>query len=374
MTDLHIISLDIPYPADYGGVIDIYYKLKALHALGVRITLHCFEYGNRKPQPILQTFCEKVYYYPRITGIGGWHLYLPYIVSSRQSDLLLQRLLADEAPILMEGLHTTFVLSHPDLQHRKKIVRAHNIEHSYYQQLANYSNSFLKKLYYQIESKRLFKYEKILSHAQHVLSISLTDKAYFSHQYPQAKHLYLPAFHGHSGVTGIPGTGSYGLYHGNLSVPENKAAVKWLVQEVWSHIQVPLIIAGKNPDAEITSFANDKIRVIANPSNEEMLSYIQEAHLLLMPAMQVSGVKLKLLDSLFIGRHCLVNQAMLTGTQIKNSVNVATHINEWITTIQTLMNEPFTHEHIQIRTQELLPYQDEILAQQLIHHTGIVMQ
>ena len=44
---LNVIALNIPYPANYGGVIDIYYKLVALHLNGVRIVLHCFEYERR---------------------------------------------------------------------------------------------------------------------------------------------------------------------------------------------------------------------------------------------------------------------------------------------------------------------------------------
>ena len=43
---LHIISFDVPYPANYGGVIDVFYKIKALHAKCVKIHLHCFEYGR----------------------------------------------------------------------------------------------------------------------------------------------------------------------------------------------------------------------------------------------------------------------------------------------------------------------------------------
>jgi hypothetical protein len=43
---LHIISFDVPYPANYGGVIDVFYKLKNLHKAGVKIILHCFEYGR----------------------------------------------------------------------------------------------------------------------------------------------------------------------------------------------------------------------------------------------------------------------------------------------------------------------------------------
>ena len=28
--EIHIITFDIPYPANYGGVIDVFYKIKAL--------------------------------------------------------------------------------------------------------------------------------------------------------------------------------------------------------------------------------------------------------------------------------------------------------------------------------------------------------
>ena len=47
-TQLHIISFDVPYPPDYGGAIDVFYKLKALNQEGVKIHLHCFEYGRGK--------------------------------------------------------------------------------------------------------------------------------------------------------------------------------------------------------------------------------------------------------------------------------------------------------------------------------------
>ena len=54
---LNVIALNIPYPANYGGVIDIYYKLVALHQNGVRIVLHCFEY-ERPHAPELEEVSE----------------------------------------------------------------------------------------------------------------------------------------------------------------------------------------------------------------------------------------------------------------------------------------------------------------------------
>lgn len=61
---LHIVSFDVPYPANYGGVIDVFYKAKALAAKGVKVHLHCFQYG-RKPSMVLENLFFEVNYYRR---------------------------------------------------------------------------------------------------------------------------------------------------------------------------------------------------------------------------------------------------------------------------------------------------------------------
>ena len=43
-SELNIVSFDVPYPPDYGGAIDIYYKIATLNNLGIKIYLHCFQY------------------------------------------------------------------------------------------------------------------------------------------------------------------------------------------------------------------------------------------------------------------------------------------------------------------------------------------
>jgi hypothetical protein len=101
---LHIVCHDVPYPPDYGGVFDLFYKIRTLHEEGIKIHLHCFTSG-RVEQPILKTLCEEVYYYPRRTGHKGFSHQLPYIVCSRSNPELLERLLQDEYPILLEGVH-----------------------------------------------------------------------------------------------------------------------------------------------------------------------------------------------------------------------------------------------------------------------------
>ena len=85
MKHLHIVSFDIPFPADYGGVIDVFYKIKALHELGVVITLHCFEYGERQPQKELENYCKNVFYYKRTRSILDLLSSQPFIVKSREN-------------------------------------------------------------------------------------------------------------------------------------------------------------------------------------------------------------------------------------------------------------------------------------------------
>ena len=85
---LHIVSFDIPYPANYGGVIDVFYKAKALAEKGVKVHLHCFKYG-RKHSELLEDLFFEVKYYRR--DISKKHLIksIPYIVGSRVSEELL---------------------------------------------------------------------------------------------------------------------------------------------------------------------------------------------------------------------------------------------------------------------------------------------
>ena len=125
---LHVVSFQVPYPPRYGGLIDVYYKLKALKQSGVRLTLHTYIYGDATRQDeSLRQVADEVYYYPRHTGWQAASGRLPYIVQSRRSPLLLEHLLADDAPILFEGLHTCYFLTHPRLAGRELWVRTHNV-------------------------------------------------------------------------------------------------------------------------------------------------------------------------------------------------------------------------------------------------------
>lgn len=321
-TNLHIVSFDVPFPPNYGGVIDVFFKIKSLHQSGVKVHLHCFEYG-RKQSDELKPVCASVNYYQRNTAKSQLFNKLPYIIISRASESLINNLVKDEYPILFEGLHCCYFLSDARLKNRLKIVRTHNVEHDYYISLARVEKDIFKRYYFYNEAGKLEAFEPILQQANYIAAISLNDTNYFQYRFKNAR--YIPAFHSNESITCKPGKGSYALYHGNLSIGENNEAALYLVNDVFNELDHQLIIAGNKPSKELRAAINGKVNIQlqADVSISELSNLITEAHINILPTFQPTGIKLKLLTALFKGRHCLVNDTMVENTGLESLCHVA---------------------------------------------------
>lgn len=344
---LHIISFDNPWPPDYGGVIDVFNRIRMLSESGVRIVLHAFTYG-RGPSEELNRYCEQVFYYNRRRWVNPFSQ-TPYIVSTRRNPDLLQNILADNAPIMFEGLHTCSLLGHRRLQGRTMIVRMHNVEHSYYYFTARNETRLWLKAWFTAESIRLRRYEKILRNATAILAISENDRIDLADRYPNT--LLLGPFHGNDKVESRTGTGTYALYHGKLSVAENNRAVMFLASDVFSGTDYPLVIAGSNPRPELrkTVRKSKNIRIIENPSTEELDNLIRDAHINVLPAFQPTGLKLKLINSLCKGRFLVTNSTMVSGTGYESLCHITDDADSLATIIESLREVPFTEAMIEER-------------------------
>ncbi|MES2515150.1 MAG: glycosyltransferase [Bacteroidota bacterium] len=356
-THLHIISFDIPYPANYGGAIDVFHKIRCLHKEGVKIILHCFEYGDRKRSVELEQLCEKVYYYKRDLSFFNQLSFLPFNVKSRINKDLKQNLLKDNHPVLFEVLHSCYLLNDSDLRERKKLYRHSNIEHDYFLELAKGEKSFFKKIYLEIEAIKLKRFEKQITHADWILSVSQSDLAYFKKTYPTTPSVYLPSFHGFDELQCKTGKGNYILYNGNLSVSENYNAATWLIENVFSKITHPVIIAGLNPPQHLiaTIEKHPHIKLKQNCSESEMQTLIKDAQIHCLYTKQATGLKLKLLNVLYSGRFVIANDAMLNGTQLTNACHISNIASEYIDQINKLIKKEFTIEEIELRKQIISP-------------------
>lgn len=345
---IHIISFDVPFPANYGGVIDVFYKIVALHQQGIKVHLHCFEYG-RAEALMLEKYCEKVYYYKRKMNKSLLLNSLPFVVVTRSSEKLMDVLLRDNYPILFEGLHCCYHLDDKRLADRIKIVRSHNIEHHYYENLAKVEKSHFKKLYFKMEAKKLKRFEKKIAVAHSTLAISRADKEELSKRYNNV--LYLPAFHANDKVTTTEGLGSFCLYHGNLEVGENNEAALYLIKNVFSKLKTPLIIAGRKPSAELKQLAAQykNIALKADISTAEIDELIKSAQINVLPTFQATGIKLKLLAALFNGRYCVVNTPMVENTGLEKYCIVKDNPEDMIVAINECFSIPFEKSQIEER-------------------------
>lgn len=351
---IHIVAFDIPYPADYGGAIDVFYKLKALSELDIDITLHCFQYGDRIPAQALEAFCSKVFYYERDMSWRKAMSTKPFIMASRYNKTLIDNLCVDKAPILFEGMHTAMVANHPKLKNRKMALRMHNVEWEYYKHLAKEESNLFKKIYFHFESIRLQNQRNILSKMDKVFTLSNKETELLQNEFNNVE--YLPVFHSNQEVTSKEGQGEYILYHGNLDVAENKAAVNFIVSELYQRkqLQLPLIIAGKMNAKAVEAIETIKhVEFRTNLSAEAMEELIANAQIHLLPTFQSTGIKLKLINALYKGRHVLVNPTMVAGTGLSELCAVEDKPQGFVERINQLWETPFSSEEKGKRTSYL---------------------
>ncbi|MFN7012849.1 MAG: glycosyltransferase family 1 protein [Bacteroidia bacterium] len=358
---VHIISFNVPYPANYGGVIDVFYKLKKLHGAGVKIILHCFIY-DRPQAKELENYCHKIFYYKRNTGLLSALSIKPYIVQSRNNKELLNNLLKDKFPIVFEGLHSCYFINHPLLKNRKKIYRESNIEHHYYYHLFKAEKNLFKKIYFIIEAAKLYLFQNELKFADEIIVVSKQDAYYLSEKFPGRAIKFIPSFHAFDKLTFSSENENYVLYHGNFSVAENALAAHYLIDNVFSKLPYyKFILTGLNPSKDLVNkvakFSN--IELIANPDDNKMKAFITKASINILITFQATGLKLKLLNVLFNGKHCIVNSKMLAGTDLHKACIIAENPDEMIHAIEQYMQIPFTENDLLKRENLLTDYKNE---------------
>ena len=278
---------------------------------------------------------------------------LPFVVVTRSSEKMMEVLLRDKHPVLFEGLHCCFHLTDERLKGRIKIVRTHNIEHDYYKNLEKVEKSIFRKIYFGMEATKLKRFERVLNKANYIAAISSADAKELSERYKNVHHI--TAFHPNEKVTIKEGKGDFCLYHGNLEVGENNEAALFLVNEVFSKIKTPLIIAGRKPSAQLINAVSyhNHIEIKGNINTAEIDELIKNAQINVLPTFQATGIKLKLLAALFNGRHCVVNSPMVANTGLEQLCSVQNSANEMANEITRLFDLPFDMTEKQKREEVL---------------------
>jgi hypothetical protein len=242
----------------------------------------------------------------------------------------------------------------------------HNLEHDYYRGLFRTEPNILKKFFYWLEAKRLKHYQKTLNTADKILSISPSDQLYFEKNL-KTEATFVPAFHPNEKVRHLKKKGYFALYHGDLSVWDNRKAAHFLTG-IFSKLDIPLIVAGRTEDKKLLEKieASQNLKFIALENQEQLDDLMQRAHINIFWSSNASGIKIKLLNALYNGRFCLVNKPVVEGSGLEDLCEVVEDEKSLVYKAIQLMDVEFSDEQYLHRKEKMTPYDKEQNTKRLL--------
>lgn len=294
-------------------------------------------------------YCESIHCYENSAEING---------------RLKERLSTNNFPVLVEGNFYSEISELSNVKDRKVLIRLHDVDLRKFESLPGRQN-FLEKFL----PVRPSKGNRTCFQNNHLyICISEKKANVLRDQYQLSNVEWLPLFVSWHKVKSEEGKGNFCLYHGNLSSPSNEKTATWLLEKVFSVVRYPFVIAGKSPSRRLYKLAQlySHSHIVADPSENEIDDLIQKAHINIVPCMQTSGGKYKLLHSLFLGKHCLTNCAMISDTGLEQACHIANDKQSKIEAIKNLVNIPFTSAEIELRRNLLAGYNNSENIRKLI--------
>ena len=217
----------------------------------------------------------------------------------------------------------------------------HNIESDYYKHLAQQEHNPFKKFFLYSEYLKIVSYQNNLKYFDGIFSISKNDHNFFK---TIAKSIHVRAFHPNNNIHSKLGKGQYALYHANLSVSENYNAALFLIKNIFSKMDYPFVIAGKNPTKKLiqSCYKYQNVKLISNPDHNTMKQLVSDAQVILLYTKQNTGIKLKLLESLYNGRYCIANKTMIENTELESFCIESNSSLEWQAAIKKFSTKEFS--------------------------------
>lgn len=338
---LHIVSFDNPFPPVYGGVIEVFFKLKPLHDLGIDIHFHCFVDHIPGSNFELEKVTASVHYYKNDKNPFYLLSKLPFSVRSRNSNQLVENIKKIPASILFEGLKPTHFVYKELLPDYRKILRLHNIEHDYFNGIAASETNIFKKWLFRSEALKFTRYESVIRHFDKTIALSKFENNYINDKF--GKSVYIPVFHGNEKVLRLEGVGKYAIYHGDLRMSDNLRAVLMLINVFKKITDFELIIASNSNEKFIKNKIGKQtnVRYIPIQNFGHLQQLLKDAQINLIYSFQKSGTKLKLMNALYNSRFCIINDNIMDDENVTQLCEFANSETEITNKINALKNRSF---------------------------------
>lgn len=344
----------IPYPPNKGDKIRSYHILKELNK-HFKVYLGSFidDINDRQYKSILEQQCEECFFQeidPKFAKIkslrgllSGEALSVPYYTSDKfQSwvDGIIQREKIDGI-LIFSSTMAQFVLKYS--QDYRCVVDFVDIDSDKWTQYAKHQKWPFSWIY-QREGKKLFLYEKQISHQVY--------KSLFVSEF-EAK-MYADKIGYHRGIdfmnNGVDSdffspqhqldnpykNDKILVFTGAMDYWANVDAVTWFAQEIFPSIlqkqpKAEFYIVGARPTEAVLKL-NDHAGITVTGSVEDIRPYLLYAHTSVAPLRIARGIQNKVLEAFSMGKYVIASQAAMDGINISAEIfyNVAQSAEEMI--------------------------------------------
>ncbi len=230
----------------------------------------------------------------------------------------------------------------------KIIMRSHNVEHEIWERIAKNSPFFPKKWYISLMAKRLKAFEvNHMNNYDFFAAISQKDLDAFRKsgmEIPAAaipigidKKNYMPDYRQYTKKWSIG-------FIGSLDWQPNKEGLWWFLKKIWIRLSekypdLELHIAGRNTPPEFMNM--NKKNVFVHGEVDDAKAFINQHPIMIVPLKSGSGMRVKILEGMALGRVVITSRMGLEGIHAKHEkeILIANSLEEYMKAFEFCNNE-----------------------------------
>lgn len=291
-----------------------------------------------------------------LKGLLPWRTYTISWLESKEFALKLQALLANKN---FDIIHVDTISLAPYVSHLKNVklvLNHHNIESAMMLRRTENETNLLKKFYFYQEGVKLQRLERRICNKFDLnITCSDLDSERLKTTTGVTECLSIP-----NGVDldyfqprTVPVKPKSLVFAGGLSWYPNLDAMTFFLKSVWPDLvkQIPgisLTVIGKNPPEWMMDMQKEYSNLKVTGFVDDVRPYISEAEIYICPIKDGGGTKLKVLDSLAMGKPLVADPIACEGIDVVNnhSVVFASSPSEYIETIRQLINNSATRAEL----------------------------
>lgn len=360
----------VPFPAKDGGALATYSFSTGLSKLNHSITILAANTSKHKStskpgDQLLPGISIKSV--PFSTNINLFALILNLFFSKRPYNVirfynkkykreLLKIITGEKFDIIQfEGPHMAIYLH--DIRKYSKaktILRAHNVEHILWEEMAAEATFFLKGWYFRVIAKRLQLFEKwVIEHVDGVIPITRFDASVISSFSKPLRLEVIPFGIDISNYIPSDKTVEKSIFYiGALDWMPNQRGLIWFLKQVWPKVRqqfpnVSLHIAGRNSPNWLTKIIRE---AGANFHGEvsDAIKFIEPFQIMVVPLFSGSGVRVKIIEGMAMGKAIVATSKAVQGLDVANynGILLANKADDFSTAIIGLLTDNLSQNKI----------------------------